>query len=136
MRAVLDTGILISALISDRSYPYKALELWTNRAYTLVTSEWQIEELRKVSRYKHITPLLKPHEVGRLVNRLRDRAEVIRDLPEVAYSPDPDDNPIIAAALKGGAHYIVSGDKGDLLALRQIEGVSLVTARAFVERLS
>ena len=58
---------------------------------------------------------------------------MLRELPEVDYSPDPDDNPIIAAALAGGAQTIVSGDKGDLLALARVEGISIVTARAFVE---
>ena len=46
MRAVVDTGVLISALISDKSYPYRVLELWLNRAFELVTSDWQLDELR------------------------------------------------------------------------------------------
>ena len=133
MRAVLDTGVFISALITDKSYPYKALDLWLSKAFELVTSEWQIEEVRAVSRYKRVAPLLKSYQVGALVNRLQKRAVVIRNLLEVDYSPDPDDNPIIASAIAGGASYIVSGDKGDLLALGKVRGVQIVTARAFVE---
>ena len=54
-------------------------------------------------------------------------------MPKVSYSPDPDDNPIIAAALVGRASYLVSGDKGDLLALGRVQAVRIVTARAFAE---
>lgn len=134
MRAVLDTGIFISALISDKSYPYRAFDLWLNKAFELVTSEWQIEEVRAVSRYDHVAPLLKAHQAGGLVNRLRKKATVLRDLPEVSYSPDPDDNPIIATALAGKVSYLVSGDKGDLLSLGGVKGVRIITARVFVER--
>ncbi len=133
MRAVLDTGIFISALISDKSYPYGAFDLWLNGAFELVTSEWQIEEVRAVSRYDHVAPLLKSYQAGGLVNRLRKKATVLRSLPQVAFSPDPDDNPIIATALAGKASYLVSGDKGDLLALGSVKDVRIVTARAFVE---
>ena len=108
MRAVVDTGVLISALISDKSYPYRVLELWLNRAFELVTSEWQLEEIRAVSRYKRVAPLVESHEVGGLVNRMRKRAIVLSDLPRVDYSPDPDDNPVIAAALAGRASYATS----------------------------
>ena len=85
-----------------------------------------------MSRYQEVAPLVEPHEVGRLINRMRKRAFVLSSLPRVDYSPDPDDNPIIAAALAGRASYLVSGDKGDLLALGTVQGVQIVTARAFV----
>ena len=133
MRAAVDTGVFISALISDKSYPCRVLELWLNRAFELVTSEWQLEEIRAVSRYKRVAPLVESYEVGGLVNRMKKRAVVLSSLPRVDYSPDPDDNPVIAAALVGRASYLVSGDKGDLLALGRVQGVQIVTARAFAE---
>ena len=71
-----------------------------------------------------------------MVNRLQKRAIVIRNLPRVNYSPDPDDNPIIATAIAGEASYVVSGDKGDLLVLDKVQGVQIITARAFVELVS
>lgn len=136
MRVVLDTTIFISAFISQDSPPCQAVELWLDKKYDLVTSAWQIEEIRTVSRYERIQRLTTPHEIGRLINALRRRAIVFEDLPSVNYSPDPDDNPIIAAAIAGKASYIVSGDKGDLLDLGSVRGISIVTARAFVELLS
>ena len=64
---------------------------------------------------------------------MKKRAVVLSDLPRVDYSPDPDDNPVIATALAGRASYLVSGDKGELLALGRVQGVRIVTARAFAE---
>lgn len=133
MRVVVDTSVCISALISNKIYPYKILDLWIGKAFDLVTSEWQLDEIRAVSRYDRVAPLLESHQVGRLVNRMKKRATVLRNLPKVNYSPDPDDNPIIATAIAGEASYIVSGDKGDLLALERVQGVQIVTARTFVE---
>jgi len=42
----------------------------------------------------------------------------------VNLSPDPGDNPILAAAIAGDADLIVSGDKKYMLALGEIEGGS------------
>ena len=43
--------------------------------------------------------------------------------------PDPDDAPIIAAALAAGADLFVTGDKA-LLELGEVEGLPIVTPRA------
>jgi uncharacterized protein len=135
MRVVLDTTTLISAFISKQGYPYKALDLWFRREYTLVTSTWQIEEFQEVSRRDRIKPLVNSIEVGRFINLLRQKAIVLEELPEVSYSPDPKDNPILAAAIIAQAQYVVSGDKQDMLALEAVKGIPIITVREFVESL-
>ena len=59
------------------------------------------------------------------------------DLPEVNVSPDSKDSPILATAVAvaGGADLVVSGGKGDMLALGNVEGIPIVTAREAVGRL-
>lgn len=47
----------------------------------------------------------------------------VTSLPIVSYSPDPDDNIILATAIAGNADYLVSGDKSDLLKLGVIEDI-------------
>ena len=132
MRVVLDTNILVSALMTPRGLPFQAVRLWQEKRYDLVTSTWQIEELRDVSRRDQVRQRLNTSYAGTLINALWSKAFVLDKLPSVDYSPDPDDNPIIAAAIAGDAQYIVSGDKGDLLALVRVEGVSIVSVRTFV----
>ena len=74
-------------------------------------------------------------EVGTFVNALRRHALVLDELPEVAISPDPDDNFIIAAAIVGEAQYMVSGDKRDMLDLQKVQGILIITAQEFVKML-
>lgn len=133
MRVVVDTNILLSALISPGNVPDKLYQLWLAKKFDLVTSEWQIEEIRRVSHYNEVKKHFKPHEVGRLINGLRYKALVLDNLPDVTYSPDPDDNPILAAGLAGQVQFIVSGDKYDLLELETVRGIPIITARKFVE---
>ena len=108
---------------------------WRKKAFELFTSEWELEELRRVYRYPKLRNYLKPAEVGTLVNGLRRQATVLQELPKVDVSPDPDDNPILATAIAGMADYLVTGDERDLLYLGKVEMVQIITARAFANRL-
>lgn len=133
MRVVLDTTTIISSFISEEGYPYQAIQLWIKRDYDLVTSEWQIEEIKDVSKRDRIKPLVSPQAVGRLINLIREKAIVLETLSDVDYSPDPKDNPILAAAVDAQVQYIVSGDKRDMLALERVKGIPIITVREFVE---
>ena len=50
-------------------------------------------------------------------------------------SPDPKDNPILAAAIAAKADLIVSGDKKHMLALGAVGSIPIVTARDALVRL-
>jgi hypothetical protein len=133
MRVVLDTGILIAALITTDTPPSLIYQAWRKKRFELVTSEWQLDEFRRVSRYSKLRRFLKPVEAGSLVNGLRRQATVLENLPTVEFSPDPHDNPVLAMAKASKAQYLVTGDKRDLLALGSIDDTRIVTARQFIE---
>jgi putative PIN family toxin of toxin-antitoxin system len=135
MRVVLDTGILIASLITTDTPPALIYQAWRKKRFELITSEWQLKEFRRVSRYPKLRRFIKPAEAGNLVNGLRHRATVFETLPTLELSPDPDDNPVLAMADASQAQYLVSGDKEDLLALGAIGGTRIVTARQFIEAL-
>ena len=99
----------------------------------MITSEWQLDEFRRVTRYTKLRRFLKPAEAGHLVNSLRHQAVVLETLPTVELSPDPDDNPVLAMAEASQAQFLITGDKKDLLALGTIGGTHIVTARQFAE---
>ena len=75
---------------------------------------------------------LTPALAGRLINELRDLAIVLKDLPIVTVSPDPWDNYLLATAAAGGADFLVTGDKRDLLPLGRYGGAKIVTVRDFL----
>ena len=135
MRVVLDTGILIAALITTDTPPALIYQAWRKKCFELVTSEWQLDEFRRVSRYPKLRKFLKPAEAGSLVNGLQHQAMVLETLPTVDLSPDPDDNPVLAMAEASQAQYLVTGDKKDLLSLGALGSTRIVTARQFVDLL-
>ena len=47
---------------------------------------------------------------------------------KIARSQDPDDNIFLETAVDGRADLLVTGDKADLLSLRAIEGIPIVSA--------
>lgn len=130
------TGILLAALITSGTPPDLIYRAWRRKGFELITFEWQLEEVRRISRYPKLRKHLKPAEAGAMVNGLRRQATVLQELPKVELSPDPDDNPILAAAIAGAADYLVTGDKRDLLSLGKAETVQIITARAFADLLN
>lgn len=136
MRVVLDTGVLIATLITSDTPPDLVYQAWRKKRFELVTSEWQLAEFRRVSRHPKLRRFLRPSEAGNLVNGLRQRALVIKRLPEVELSPDPNDNPLLATALAGKADFLVTGDKRGLLALKKVERTRILTARQFLKTLA
>jgi uncharacterized protein len=117
MRVVLDTNILVSALIS-RSGPTDRLYVaWKDRRFQLVTSIEQLDEFRRVTRYPRVKRLIDPSAAGVMYNQLRISAIVLDKLPTVNRSRDPGDNFLLAMAEAGAAEYLVTGDKRDILSL-------------------
>ena len=132
MRLVIDTNVLVSALFSSTSLPAHLIELWRQGLFDLLTSADQLDELMRVTRYPRIRDRLTPALAGRLINELRDLAIVLKDLPIVTVSPDPWDNYLLATAAAGGADFLVTGDKRDLLPLSRYGGAKIVTVRDFL----
>lgn len=135
MRLVLDTNVLVSALITKGTPPDLLYKAWQDEWFLLVTSEAQIAEFLRVIHYPKLKPYLALYEGKQLAEALRTEAVMAEDLPEVDYSPDPADNHIIATAIAGEADAIVTGDKRDLLALKSVEDIRILTARQALRKL-
>ena len=75
-------------------------------------------------------------EVDSIVERWATRAELASIEGKAGWVPaDPEDDKFIETALIGGAAIIVSGDR-HLLAVGKVQGVEILTARQFLERLA
>jgi putative PIN family toxin of toxin-antitoxin system len=132
MRVVLDANLLVSALLGESSPPGQLVARWRQGRFTLLTAAPQLDELARVTRYPKIRASLKPALAGRLVNDLREVAQVVETLPPVDASPDPYDNYLLSIAVGGGADYLVTGDKSHLLALGSHGRTRIVSVRDFV----
>ena len=135
LRVILDTNVLLSALIRVDSKPYKLVHAWLDGRFELVSSDAQLEEVRGASRYPQVRRYFEPAEIGWLINRIRGRAFLVKRLPKVDVANDPGDNYLLAMAVGSHAQYLVTGDKSGLLAIKQHRGTHLVSVQQMVSTL-
>ncbi len=131
MRVVLDTNILVSALLIQTGHPAAIYRTWREGHFTLLTCAEQLDELRATLRKPAIAARVKPYKAGVLVNELKKLAESVEVLPDVRRSVDSTDDFLLAASEAGRANYLVTGDKSGLLVLERHKDTRIVTARAF-----
>ena len=134
MRVILDTNVLLGALISPHGPPDRIYRAWRRARFELVTSTEQLDELRRASRYPKLKSLLPAHRVGSMVNNLQ-RAIVLNavpPLPEDVILNDPNDAYLLAIALASKAEYLVTGDRrAGLLQLGSMGRTRIVTPATF-----
>jgi putative PIN family toxin of toxin-antitoxin system len=132
LRVVLDSNVLISALISSGSPPDLIYRAWREKRFTLVTSRAQLAELRRASRYPKLRKLVPTREFGVLINRLHG-ALVLDKLPRVDLSSDPADNYLLAMAAAADADFLVTGDAKGLLRLKKFARTRILTPGSFLK---
>lgn len=106
MRVILDTNLLLSALIPRGGVPDLLVQAWFKDRFVLLTHEIQIAELRVASRRELVRTRIRPTEAGKLVNQIRDKAEFIDRLPNVHRSTDPLDDYLLALCEAGRADIL------------------------------
>jgi len=136
MRIVLDTNVLVSALISPGRLPDQLLQHWEAGDFTLVTSAAQLDELERVFGYEKLQRFIRPEHATQLTSILRRLADFAVELPVIKASTDPSDNVILATAIAGNASHLVTGDRADLLGLKKVDGVAIISVREAVALLS
>ena len=103
MRVVLDTNILVSALLVQLGHPAAIYRAWQEGHFTLLTCAEQLDELKATLHKPALAARIKPYKAGRLVNALKELAETIGPLPRVERSPDPTDDFLLALSEAGKA---------------------------------
>jgi len=125
LRVVLDTNVLISAIISDG----KPRELFkkgiSKKQFSIITSDLLLRELEVVlSRPKFKTS---QDEIHRIILLLIQTAEVVKVKSKLSVvKEDPKDDMVIATAHDGRADMIVSGDS-HLLKLGNFKGIKITS---------
>lgn len=141
-RVVIDTNILISAIIVSGSTPDKLLKLWKDDRYSLIISEDLAQEVMDVCarpKFRNTYKLFSEKAVE-LNDNLKLSAELVipileKELP--IYSRDPKDDKLLACALGGRATHLITGDK-DLLVLSgesKFNNLKICTAKEFLDLL-
>lgn len=134
-RAVLDPGVLISALISGKGAPRSLLWLWLEGSFELVVCPTLLAELERVLLRPKFRRYVTDRELRAYIALLRRLTPSEPD-PHVTtgLTPDPADDYIVALARAAQAHFIVSGDP-HLTELKQAQP-PVLTPGTFLRRLT
>ena len=132
LRAVLDPGVLVSAVLSEKGAPHHLLLSWIEGQWELVVSPKLLRELDQVLRREKFRRYLSMEEAAEYVDLLSRTARLVEDPPLVqGLTPDPGDDDLICLAQAAGAHALVSGDP-HLTGLQHAEP-PILTPRAFLD---
>lgn len=135
MRAVLDTNVLISSVIST-GVPHEIVLKGFSSEYQIVVSVATLTEFRDTLLKYPEKFHMDEEDVQQEVETIRYFAEFVDPDEEItAVKDDPDDDKFLEAAVAGNVDYIVSGDR-HLLDLDSFQGIDIVEPRTFYELLT
>ncbi len=124
LRVVLDTNVLVSAIICDGK-PRELLRRGIENQFSIVISDPILRELARVLR----RPKFKtsPREVRRITLAVLRTAEIVSlETKLKVVAEDPKDDMVIETAIDGHADIVVSGDN-HLLELGNFRGIRMLT---------
>jgi putative PIN family toxin of toxin-antitoxin system len=129
LRVVLDTNVLVSALVGHGRSRRLLIRLFER--HEIVSSKQMLAELGDVLSRRKFGFMRRQLNEFLLIMVKRSIVATIMEIPEIV-AEDPDDNVVLATALEGEAEYIISGDK-HLLRLREYRGIRIVSVREMLE---
>ncbi len=134
IRAVLDTNVLIAAVINVKSSVTQEIyQKFLTLHFILIISPEVLEEVEDLINRERIVKRHKRtiNEREMIMSELASLSYIVSGITQVEVVRDPDDNKIISAAYEGKADYIVSRDR-DLLDLKEDSGIKIVTPEEFM----
>ena len=136
-RIVLDTNVFVSGIISGKNAPGIILKAFQKGKIKLLISDEVLDEYLRVLSYPKIRryPKVTDEYVAHVCALLIHESERVEIHSHFELSGDADDNKFLELAVDGAASMIVSGDKKDLLALKEVENIPIVLAKNCVELL-
>ena len=135
-RVVVDTGVLVSALIRRQGIPGDVLRALRNGRFVAIFSTDMLLEIIEVLSRSQLSAKyhIKSEDLSALINLIRLRGDLVTPERNISACRDPKDNKFLEAALAGQADCIVSGDT-DLLDLTPFEGIPILRPVEFLASL-
>lgn len=139
-RIVIDTNILVSAILTPKGNPAKILKLILQGKLNLIISPAILEETRQVFNYPKLVKLMKKNKITRkevydFLGKMSKVAVITPGKLEIDAIPDdPADNKILACAVEGKADYIISGDQ-HLINLKSYGKIKILTPSQYLENM-
>jgi putative PIN family toxin of toxin-antitoxin system len=126
MKIVLDTNVLVSALIKEGK-PRKLLTKLIGSRHQLITSEEILSEFAIVANSARIRKYVSQQDIADYMRDIASACEIVQVVSEFdVVKEDPDDDTILRTAFDARAGYIVSGDR-HLLGLRRFRNARILS---------
>lgn len=130
MRVVLDTNVLISALLFGGN-PQAILDLVSDGEIQLVISPPLFDELKRILEDKFRLPA--PRTTAHLDNLWAVAEVVTPQMPlDLFTGSDEPDNRVLECAVAGNVDAVVTGD-AQILHLKRYRGIPIVTPKRFLD---
>jgi putative PIN family toxin of toxin-antitoxin system len=130
LQTVIDTSVVVSAVLLPRSVPRQAFDR-AMAAGKILLSTATLDELNEVLRRPRFEKYLREAERLEFLAALVAAAKIIEVTETFTDCRDPRDNKFLELAVSAQASYIISGDQ-DLLVLNPFRSIPIVTRQTFL----
>lgn len=113
---VIDTNILISAVLSPNGTAYQALAL-AIQEFTIVQSDETYQEILQRIYKPKFDKYISDDSREELLDLIKSKSQFITVTSQVNTCRDPDDNKFLELAIDSHAEFLITGDR-DLLTLK------------------
>lgn len=127
---VLDTNVIVSAVLSPRSIPRQAFDL-AFLLGTVLVSDAILVEVDDVLRRPKFKRYISEEERLQFLAKFVVDARIVEVMEVVTDCRDSKDNKFLELAVDAGAKCVISGD-ADLLVLNPFRGIPIITPQVFV----
>lgn len=108
IRVVIDTNVLVSALLTSGGLPEAVIDLAISGAVQWFASESVLAEYEVVLKRPRLA--IDSRKAADAIARIRAIVSVVSPEVRVAAATDPDDNQFLECAEAAQAHYLVTGN--------------------------
>ncbi len=131
MKIVIDTNVMISAVFFG-GQPRKLIEHLFKDDFSAFVSPEIVQEY--IETYNEIHRKYSDKGNPDILRKIVEKSKMIFPEVKISVCRDSDDDKFISCAIEGKCLYIVSGDN-DLLSLKTVENVEIITVSEFLKML-
>jgi putative PIN family toxin of toxin-antitoxin system len=132
MLVLLDSNVIISALLSVEGTPARIVDEWRAGRFQLLTCQHQIDEIRAACRNAKFKARLQPHHIGTMLNHLYGATVWPNPVVRKHEAADPSDSYLLDLIEAAQPDYAVTGDKrAGILRLDTLGRTKILKASVF-----
>ena len=129
---VLDTNVLVSALIRKNSLPFQVIKIAEKQGIILYSQDTLLEITQVLNR-KKFDKYLTLEERQKFIIKFINSSKYVNIQEKISICRDEKDNKLLELAVSGSANIIISGDQ-DLLILNPFREIEIITPETFINR--